>query len=88
MSTPVDVLAVIRKVALFNGGLIADDLDNVELALVALLDSGRALSADLEHVIAVANFGSPETVTVDHPIRRALDTFDAALDRCRGESNG
>jgi len=88
MSVSVDVLGVIRKVALFNGGLIADDLDKVELALVALLDSGRALSADLEHAIAVANFGSPETVTVDHPIRQALDTFDSALDNCRGESNG
>lgn len=88
MSASVDVLGVIRKVARFNGGLIADDLDKVQLALVALLDSGRTLSADLEHAIAVANFGNPEAVTVDHPIRRALDTFDAALDLCRGESNG
>ena len=84
MSESIDVLAVIRKVAAFNGGLVADDLRKVELALLPMFDAGRGLSAVLEHAIAVANFGSPETVTTDHPIRQALDEFDAALDRVRG----
>ena len=88
MSAPIDVLEVIRKVAVFNGGLIADDLRKVELALKPLLKAGRQLSADLEHAIAVANFGSPETVTADHPIRRALDEFDAAIERVQPASHG
>ncbi len=88
MSRSVDVLAVIRKVAVFNGGLIADDLRKVELALGSMFKAGRQLSADLEHAIAIANFGNPETVTTDHPIRKALDEFDAALDSVQANSHG
>ncbi|MBZ3927638.1 hypothetical protein [Xanthomonas citri] len=79
MSAPIDVLDVINRVALFNGGLIADDLEKCQVALKDLFEKGRQLSADLEHAIAIANIGIPDTVHVRHPIRVALDQFDEAL---------
>lgn len=79
MTAPVNVLDIINRVALFNGGLVADDLGKCETALKVLFEKSRALSANLEHSIAIANVSSPETVPVRHPIRVALDEFDEAL---------
>ncbi|KLC07824.1 hypothetical protein TB9_17620 [Xanthomonas perforans] len=79
MSTIVNVLDIMNRVALFNGGLVADDLGKCQTALKELFEKSRALSAHLEHSIAIANVSSPETVPVRHPIRVALDEFDEAL---------
>lgn len=76
---PIDVLDIIRRVAIFNGGLVADDLEKVEQALTAIFETGKTLSADLEHSIAIANFTADDTVPSNHPIRIALDAFDNAL---------
>lgn len=78
----VDVLAIIEKVAIFNGGLIADDLEKVEAALKDLIATGRALSADLEHALAVVTFNGGKVAGT--PLRESLDAFDAALARVTG----
>jgi hypothetical protein len=39
----IDVLAVIRKVAMFNGGYIADDLGRVEAAVAELIEATKEL---------------------------------------------
>ncbi|KLC64090.1 hypothetical protein GEV893_16630 [Xanthomonas perforans] len=55
------------------------DLASTRDAVADLFEKGRQLSADLEHSIAIANVSSPDAVHVRHPIRVALDQFDAAL---------
>ena len=82
----VDVLAVIDKVAIFNGGLIADDLEKVGSALQDLIATGRALSADLEHSLAVAAFNGANVYGT--PLRNSLDAFDKALEFATGGSDG
>lgn len=78
----VNVLAIIGKVAIFNGGLIADDLEKVEAALKDLIATGLALSADLEHALAVATFNGGNTAGT--PLRESLDAFDDALAKVTG----
>ena len=78
----VDVLAIIDKVAIFNGGLIADDLEKVEAALKDLIATGRALSADLEHALAIVTFNGGNAAST--PLRASLDAFDGALARVTG----
>jgi hypothetical protein len=75
---PVGVLDIINRVAIFNGGLVADDLRKVERALKAMFAAGRMLSADLEHAISVS--GEPAKSS---PLRESLDAFDRSLDSCR-----
>lgn len=43
MTAPVNVLDIINRVALFNGGLVADDLGKCETALKVLFEKSRAL---------------------------------------------
>jgi len=82
----VDVLAIIDKVAAFNGGLIADDLEKVEKALEDLISTGRSLSADLEHALAIATFNGANVSGT--PLRASLDAFDAALAKVTGATDG
>ncbi|QDS15752.1 hypothetical protein [Xanthomonas arboricola] len=81
MSVCVDVLSV-----LVQAGQREVDAGQANIAQMAahaavadLFEKGRQLSADLEHAIAIANVGSPDTVHVRHPVRVALDQFDEAL---------
>lgn len=55
------------------------EMEQARTAVAELFEKGRQLSAHLEHAIAIANVGSPDTVHVRHPIRVALDQFDEAL---------
>ncbi|MGY4892344.1 UNVERIFIED_CONTAM: hypothetical protein EX528_18880 [Xanthomonas axonopodis] len=79
MSAPVNVLEIIDRVTILKIGYVADELGKVEAVLKDLFEKGRALSADLEHAIAISNVSSPDAVHVRHPIRLALDQFDEAL---------
>ncbi|MBB3832516.1 hypothetical protein FHR55_000682 [Xanthomonas arboricola] len=81
MSAPVDVLSVLDQAIQRES-----DAGRASIAQIAaraavsdVFDKGRQLSADLEHAIAIANVCSPDAVHVRHPIRVALDEFDAAL---------
>lgn len=67
---PRDVLGIIRRVAIFNGGHIADDLDQVEQLLTGLFKSCRLISADLEHALIFCP---------DSPLRQDVDNLDAWL---------
>ena len=83
MSAPVDVRCVIATTiadlrASGDTGMVEHLLD-ADAALAKLFEVARTLSADLEHAIAIANVGSPDTVHVRHPIRVSLNQFDEAL---------
>jgi len=66
-----DVLDIIRRVAIFYGGPIADDLDAIEQLLTGLFKSCRLISADLEHALIFCP---------DSPLRKDVDNLDAWLD--------
>ncbi len=75
---PRDVLETLRRVALFNGGPIADDLNQVERLLTGLFRSCRQVSAVLEHALIFCP---------DSPLRQDVDNLDAWLDAVRASTN-
>ncbi len=64
----------------------ADDIREARATVERLAEAATELSCDLEHSIALANFGEANTVKAGHPIRVALDKLDEALAAFRGEA--
>lgn len=61
-------------------GTQAHALGLLDVAVHALIESSRVLSADIEHGIAIAAFNG-HVLKSDEPIRIELDRVDAALRR-------